>query len=86
MLDREVQLCLTPCMGTNRPTTALKRVTRATTRRDETCARSFEQYLEAIRAAREAGHTLQEIADAAGLSTRSSVAYLLNPDPRKEQT
>lgn len=63
-------------MGTNRPTTALKRVTRATTRRDETCARSFEQYLEAIRAARQAGHTLEEIGQAAGI-TKNGVRYLL---------
>lgn len=60
----------------------LHAVTRATNKRG---LAEFD-YRQAIRAAREAGHTLQEIADAAGLSTRSSVAYLLNPDPRKEQT
>ena len=41
-------------------------------------------YREAIRAAREAGHTLEETGQAAGL-TRQGVRYLLNPDPRKEQ-
>ena len=67
-------------MQTNR---LLKRVTTATTRRDEVCARSFGQYLDAIRAAREAGHTLQEIGKAAGI-TKNGVRYLLNPDPRKD--
>ena len=38
----------------------------------------------AIKHARAAGHTLDELAQAAGLKTRSGVHYLLHPDPRKE--
>ena len=64
----------------------LQAVTRAARKRERTCSTAYTQYVEAIRAAREAGHTLQQIADAAGLNDRSSVRYLLNPDPRKEQT
>ena len=42
-------------------------------------------YRDSIRAAREAGHTLEAIGQAAGL-TKNGVRYLLNPDPRKEQS
>ena len=41
-------------------------------------------YRQAIQTARAAGHTLDEIAQAAGLKTRSGVHYLLHPDPRKD--
>lgn len=56
----------------------LSAVTRATQR-----ARTAEQArLQAMRAAREAGHNMTEIGRAAGL-TKQGVRYLLNPDPRK---
>ncbi len=64
---------------------ALRKVATATKRRDAVCARSFEQYLDAIREARDAGHTLEAIGQAAGI-TKNGVRYLLNPDTRKEQT
>lgn len=59
---------------------ALSAVTRAANRR----ATTDHDYRAAIREAREAGHTLDEIAGAAGL-TRQGVWYLLNPDPRKDR-
>lgn len=55
-------------------------VRRATTKR----AQADAAYRAAIRAARDAGHTLEAIGQAAGL-TRAGVHYLLRPDPRKEQ-
>ena len=64
----------------------LRKVKHTRDRWDEVCARAFESYVQAVRTAKEAGHTHQEIADAAGLKTRSAVAYLLNGDPRKDQT
>ena len=44
-----------------------------------------QAYRAAIQAARDSGHTLQAIGDAAGI-TKNGVRYLLYPDPRKEQT
>lgn len=61
----------------SKPLTAVRR---ATHKREQ----AYGEYLDAIRAARATGHTLQEIADASGL-TRQGVRYLLHPDPRKEQ-
>ena len=63
----------------------LNRVRRARDRRHKVCAQAQAEYVDAIRQAHERGHSYQEIADAAGLKTRSAVAYLLNGDPRKEQ-
>ena len=63
----------------------LLKVARARKRRETLCAEGHAAYVEAIRIARDAGHTYEEIADAAGLRTRSAVGYLLNGDPRKEQ-
>jgi AcrR family transcriptional regulator len=45
---------------------------------------AYHDYHAAVLAAREAGHTVDEIAQAAGIG-RTGVYYLLNPDPRKEQ-
>ena len=59
----------------------LRAVTRAVRKRDQ----AWQAYEDALRAAREAGHTLQEIGDAAGL-TKMGVRHRLFPDPRKEQT
>ena len=56
----------------------LSAIRRATTRRDT----ADQAYRAAIRAAREAGHTLDEIGKAAGI-TRQGARYLLHPDPRK---
>ena len=42
-------------------------------------------YRDSIRAARETGHTLEAIGQAAGI-TKNGVRYLLITDPRKEQT
>ncbi len=58
----------------------LAAVRRATNRRRG----AEELYRSKILAAREAGHTLSEIADAAGLGV-TGVRYLLHPDPRKER-
>lgn len=60
----------------------LSAVTRASKRREKVCADSYGAYLAAIEAARAGGHTLQEIADAAGLKTRSGAKYLLSIDRR----
>ena len=57
----------------------LSRVRRATHKRAE----ADNNYRAAIEAAREGGHTLVEIAQAAGI-TMQGVHYLLNPDRRKE--
>lgn len=58
----------------------LTAVKHATRKREQADA----AYRQSIQAARATGHTLQEIADASGL-TRQGVRYLLHPDPRKEQ-
>jgi predicted transcriptional regulator len=71
-------------MQTNRPTKALDKVVRASERHNKVCAEAWGAYLNSIRAAREAGHTLSEIGNALGC-TKANVHYLLNPDPRKEQ-
>jgi hypothetical protein len=57
----------------------LAAVTRATTRRTD----ADRAYRAAIHAAHQAGHTMEEIGRAAGI-TRQGVGYLLHPDPRKE--
>lgn len=44
--------------------------------------RADQAYRAAITAARDAGHTLPEIGEAAGI-TKQGVRYLLFPDPRK---
>ena len=69
-------------MQTNRPLTAVKK---ANDRHQRDCAASWDRYLEAIRAARQAGHTLEEIGQTVGIS-KQGVYYLLNPDPRKAKT
>ena len=79
MLDTRVKRCYTVFMDK-----LLKNVARATKRRDEVCAQSFAAYVNAIRVAREAGHTLEAIGQHAGIS-KNGVRYLLHPDPRKEQ-
>lgn len=56
----------------------LTAVRRATRRRND----GHASFVASLRAARQAGHTLQEIAQAAGIS-RQYVSYLLNGDPRK---
>lgn len=56
---------------------ALRKVARARARWHETCAQANAAYLEAIRAARDAGHTMPEIGEAAGIS-KQGVMYLLN--------
>ena len=56
----------------------LSAIRRASSRRDK----AYEAYVAAVRAAREAGHTLDEIGKAAGI-TRQGARYLLYPDPRK---
>jgi type II secretory pathway pseudopilin PulG len=61
----------------------LKQVARARERRHTVCAEAQAQYLEAVRAAREAGHTLPEIGEAAGVS-KQRVFNMLNQG--KEQT
>ena len=58
----------------------LSTVRRAANRRQD----AETAYRAAVRAAREAGHTLSEIGNALGC-TKANVHYLLNPDPRKEQ-
>jgi hypothetical protein len=70
-------------METNRPTSkTLRQVTRARDRWHRTCAEANAAYDAAIRAAREAGHTMPEIGQAAGIS-KQAVLYRLNG---KEQT
>lgn len=64
---------------------ALKRVQTAATRHQRVCATEWDRYLAAIRTAREAGHTLDEIGEAVGIS-KQGVHYLLNGNPRKDQT
>ena len=58
----------------------LTAVRRATHRRTD----ADTKYRAAIEAARNSGHTLREIAEAAGLGV-TGVRYLLHPDPRKER-
>jgi hypothetical protein len=60
----------------------LNRVARATARRDQVCADSFADYVNALRAARAAGHTLEQIGQAAGI-TKNGVRYLLIGDTRQ---
>jgi hypothetical protein len=60
----------------------LARVARATARRDQVCADSFAAYVDALRAARAAGHTLEDIGKAAGI-TKNGVRYLLIGDTRQ---
>ena len=55
---------------------ALRKVARARARWHTTCAEANAAYLEAIRAARDAGHTMPEIGEAAGIS-KQGVMYLL---------
>jgi type II secretory pathway pseudopilin PulG len=55
----------------------LKQVARARERRHKVCAQAQADYLQAVRAAREAGHTLPEIGDAAGVS-KQRVFNMLN--------
>ena len=62
----------------------LRQVTTARNRWHKMCADGNAAYVEAVRAAREAGHTMPEIGTAAGIS-KQAVLYLLRPDPRKEQ-
>ena len=62
----------------------LASVRAAQTRHQRECAASWDRYLQAIRAARQAGHTLEEIGQTVGIS-KQGVYYLLNPDPRKAQ-
>lgn len=61
----------------SKPLTIVKHATRKREQADTA-------YRQAIQAARATGHTLQEIADASGL-TRQGVRYLLHPDPRKQE-
>ena len=56
---------------------ALRKVARARAHWHTTCAQANTAYLEAIRAARDAGHTMPEIGEAAGIS-KQGVMYLLN--------
>ena len=56
----------------------LSTVRRAANRRQD----AETAYRAAVRAAREAGHTLEEIGKAAGIS-KHGAHYLLNPDTRK---
>jgi hypothetical protein len=58
----------------------LTRISRTVKQRGQ----AYDAYLEAIRDAKQAGHSVDEIAQAAGIG-RTGVYYLLNPDPRKEQ-
>ena len=62
----------------------LRQVTAARRRWHQACADGKAAYIEAVRSAREAGHTMPEIGTAAGTS-KQAVLYLLRPDPRKEQ-
>ncbi len=55
----------------------LRKVARARARWHETCAEANAAYLDAIRAARDAGHTMPQIGEAAGIS-KQAVMYLLN--------
>ncbi len=66
-------------------TRALTAVRSAQARLARDCAAAWDRYLQSIRAAREAGHTLSEIGNALGC-TKANVHYLLNPDPRKDTT
>jgi hypothetical protein len=59
----------------------LRKVAAARERRHRVCAQAQADYLSAVRAAREAGHTLPEIGDAAGVSKQRVFNML-----RKEQT
>ncbi len=60
----------------------LRKVTRARARWHETCAEANAAYLDAIRAARDAGHTMPQIGEAAGIS-KQAVMYLLNRERNK---
>lgn len=62
----------------------LRKVKTAADRHQRECAAAWDHYLQAIHAARDAGHTLEEIGRVIGI-TRAGVHYLLHPDPRKEQ-
>ena len=75
-----VARCFTRCMSIH-----LRKVTRTKAGWNRACADGLEEYRAAVRAAREAGHTMPEIGQAAGI-TRQAVLYLLRDDPRKEQT
>jgi predicted transcriptional regulator len=56
---------------------ALRKVTRTRDRWLKTCAEANAAYVDAIRAARDAGHTMPEIGQAAGIS-KQAVLYHLN--------
>jgi len=74
--------CL-PVRETNRPTSKhLRKVTAARDKWHRVCAEANAAYDAAIRAARDAGHTMPEIGQAAGI-TKQSVRQRLNG---KEQT
>lgn len=57
----------------------LRQVTAARARWHKLCAEGNRAYVDAVRAAREAGHTMPEIGDAAGIS-KQAVLYLLRPE------
>lgn len=63
-------------------TRQLRSVTQAVTRKHRETQRLRDDVLDAMRWAREAGHTYEEIAGAAGV-TRSAVYQLLNRPSRK---
>ena len=61
---------------------ALRKVARARAHWHTTCAEANAAYLEAIRAARDAGHTMREIGEAAGVG-KQTVMYHINREKRK---
>ena len=63
---------------------ALRKVARARAHWHTTCAEANTAYLEAIRATRDAGHTMPEIGEAAGIC-KLGVMYLLNQRVKVKQ-
>ena len=62
---------------------ALRKVARARARWHETCAQANQAYLDAVREARAAGHTMPQIGEAAGIS-KQAVMYLLSRERNGE--
>jgi hypothetical protein len=60
---------------------SLNRVAKATAQRDTLCAEGYDRQLQAILAARAAGHTLDQIGAAAGI-TKQGVRYLITRQER----
>ena len=62
---------------------ALRKVARARAHWHTTCAQANAAYVEAVREARDAGHTMPEIGEAAGIS-KQGVMYLLTQERNRE--